>query len=239
MSNSKLKIIACVTMLIDHIGYILLPEAYFLRLIGRIAMPIFAFLIGEGCRYTKNRWRYFLQVFLLGIFSQFIFLIDDYLSGGVEEIHFNILITFTFSIVICYIFLDFKEAYKSGDNNKTVRFGILLIAAVLASYAFLRFADNVIGMPVSVDYGIRGILIPMFAIVFTDKKKRVALFAIVLTGFLILANKGIITIVFTSISYLILLFYNGTYGSKKLKYLFYIFYPAHLIILYSIKYLIN
>ena len=54
-------------MLVDHIGYILLPEAAFLRYIGRLAMPIFAFFIGEGCLYTRNRKKYFTRIFGLGV----------------------------------------------------------------------------------------------------------------------------------------------------------------------------
>lgn len=54
MNRNQLKIIACISMLIDHIGYVLFPDVTVLRLIGRIAMPIFAFFIGEGCLYTKT-----------------------------------------------------------------------------------------------------------------------------------------------------------------------------------------
>ena len=53
-SNNVLKIIACITMLLDHMGFILFPEYPIFRIIGRIAFPIFAFLLAEGCYYTKN-----------------------------------------------------------------------------------------------------------------------------------------------------------------------------------------
>ena len=55
LSNDRLKIIAAAAMLIDHIGAYLLPQVRILRIIGRIAFPIFAFMIAEGCRYTKNK----------------------------------------------------------------------------------------------------------------------------------------------------------------------------------------
>ena len=55
LSSNQLKIIACITMLIDHIGYYLLPNVGVLRLIGRLTFPIFAFLISEGAKYTKNK----------------------------------------------------------------------------------------------------------------------------------------------------------------------------------------
>ncbi len=239
MSNSKLKIIACIAMLIDHIGMILLPDVAILRMIGRIAMPMFAFFIAQGCRYTRNKLRYFLQVFLLGIAWQIVTVTGELISGTFEDFYFNILITFSFSIVICYIYLEVEKAYKNKDNKNLKKFGTLLVLAVLASYAFLRFTDNVIGIGVSVDYGIRGILLPLFACIFTDKNKQIASFSIGLIGFMILMGKGINTILCSSFSIPILYAYDGTYGSKKLKYLFYIFYPAHLTVLYLIKFIIN
>ena len=56
-SNNVLKIIACITMLLDHMGFILFPQYPIFRIIGRIAFPIFAFLLAEGCYYTKNKLR--------------------------------------------------------------------------------------------------------------------------------------------------------------------------------------
>ena len=63
MSGNKLKIIACITMLIDHAGLLLYPNLLLLRYIGRISMPLFAFLIAEGCLHTRSKLRYFLSIF--------------------------------------------------------------------------------------------------------------------------------------------------------------------------------
>ena len=86
MSNTTLKIIACVSMLIDHIGYIFFPEYIVFRYLGRIAMPIFAFFIGQGCRYTKNRQKYHLSVspVTVNVFSTLKPLVS--LSSTVESI---------------------------------------------------------------------------------------------------------------------------------------------------------
>ena len=65
LTNNQLKIIAMLAMLSDHIGKVLLPQYQILQIIGRLAFPIFAFMIAEGCFYTKNKVRYFLTVFLL------------------------------------------------------------------------------------------------------------------------------------------------------------------------------
>ena len=66
LSGNALKIIAAITMLIDHIGVILLPQITLFRVIGRISFPIFAFMIAEGCAHTKNKLRYFYRFFCLG-----------------------------------------------------------------------------------------------------------------------------------------------------------------------------
>lgn len=53
-------------MLVDHIGYLLLPDVVWLRWIGRLALPIFAYFVAEGCRHTRNRWRYVGRMLGLG-----------------------------------------------------------------------------------------------------------------------------------------------------------------------------
>lgn len=239
MSSNQLKIIACISMLIDHIGLFLFPSVLILRNIGRVAMPIFAFFIAQGCRYTKNKKRYFLQVFLLGVFCQIIYIAIELYNGTFHEFCLNILITFSFSIIICYIFLEAQKAYKEKDNKRFITFGLLLAVAVAAPYLVFRFSYNIIGIQVSVDYGIRGIILPLFACIFTDKNKQIASFSVGLIGFMILTNKTITNILCSSVSIPLLYAYNGTYGSKKLKYLFYIFYPTHLAVLYLINLIIN
>lgn len=65
-----LKIIAFLTMLIDHTGYVFYPGELNLRIIGRIAFPIFAFGIAMGYVYTKNWKTYMARLFLLALISQ-------------------------------------------------------------------------------------------------------------------------------------------------------------------------
>ena len=55
LNGNQLKIIALIAMTLDHIGKMLLPGFTILQIIGRLAFPIFAYMIAEGCRYTKNR----------------------------------------------------------------------------------------------------------------------------------------------------------------------------------------
>ena len=54
LNGNALKIIGAVSMFIDHVGVLFFPRVLFLRIIGRLAFPIFAYLIAEGCRHTNN-----------------------------------------------------------------------------------------------------------------------------------------------------------------------------------------
>lgn len=56
-------------MFIDHVGLILFPEVIILRVLGRLAMPLFAFTFAEGCFYTHNKAAHFLLVFFTGIIT--------------------------------------------------------------------------------------------------------------------------------------------------------------------------
>ena len=70
MTSFTLKIIALITMFIDHSGYVFMGSFSFCNFIGRIAFPIFAFQITEGYLHTKNLRKYFLRLFLFALISQ-------------------------------------------------------------------------------------------------------------------------------------------------------------------------
>jgi len=70
LSNSKLKIIALIAMTIDHVGYTLYPNLVILRIIGRVAFPIYCFLLVEGFRYTSSRKRYFIRLLVFALISE-------------------------------------------------------------------------------------------------------------------------------------------------------------------------
>ena len=73
LNSTALKIIAAITMLVDHLGVIIFPQYVVFRVIGRISFPLYAFMIAEGCRYTRNRLRHFLIIFGLGSLFQLVF----------------------------------------------------------------------------------------------------------------------------------------------------------------------
>nr|MBQ4318425.1 hypothetical protein [Clostridia bacterium] len=96
LNGNTLKFIAAFSMLVDHIGVLFLPGNSLLRIIGRLAMPIFAYMIAEGCRYTKNRLRYFLTIFAFAVGCQLVY----FFAAG--DTYMSILVTFSLSILTIY-----------------------------------------------------------------------------------------------------------------------------------------
>ena len=215
MNRNVLKIIAVISMLIDHIGAYIFPGAYWLRCIGRLAFPIFAFFIAEGMRYTRSRKRYVLTLLVFAIISQIPY-------GFLREFYYlNIL--FTFLIAIFAIFLI--ENYKKNETLYMIY--LLLLGSVLLFVEFLNI----------VDYGIFGVLLILVFYFVKDKKLSLYLGAacLVLLTLKMMLFAGFTlrsTVQFLSIlSLLLLYFYNGNKGKVNLKWLFYIFYPLHLLVI--------
>lgn len=223
LSASTLKLLACLFMLIDHVGVRLFPAVVILRIIGRLAYPLFAFFIAEGCRYTRNRLKHFLSVFILGVICESVYII--YMGGW----YGNILLTFSVSILLIYM-LQWCRKKKSG--------------MAYAAFAMLLGALAVATRYVNFDYGFTGIIAPLFAAWPGDrwdevegpkpsspgKARKLLYFAY---GIMLTACESAIGWIqlFALLTIPLLCLYNGKAGSRKLKYFFYIFYPVHLLLI--------
>ena len=142
MNANKIKLIACISMLIDHMGFLLFPQYAWMRSVGRLAMPLFGFFIAEGTRYTSNRTRYFLRTFLLGIGCQAVYFAEEFLSGGVRSVYLNILFTLSISMLVCFAYVDFEKSLKNKEKNGIfLRFAVfaLSVASVIAFDIFCTF----------------------------------------------------------------------------------------------------
>ena len=138
-----LKIIAIITMLIDHIGYGFFPQLLIYRAIGRIAYPIFAYHIVVGYRKTSNLKNYALRLGVFALISQVPYL---FFGKGL-----NIFFTLLIGLLCIYLF----------EENKRLILGILLISLPLIHSSVLRF-----------DYGLYGVLtILLFHVFYNDRKK--------------------------------------------------------------------
>lgn len=97
LDATVLKLIGVVTMTVDHIGYMFFPDAAFLRIIGRLTYPIFAYLIAEGCTYSKHKAKYFLSVLSIGLLCSVV-------SYGAEHILYqSVMITFACAIGLIFL----------------------------------------------------------------------------------------------------------------------------------------
>ena len=104
MNRNALKIIAVVSMLIDHIGWQFFPDAIWLRIIGRIAFPIFAFFIAQGMFYTRSRKKYILNMLWIGLVSQVPY---TFLSSRMYNL--NIMFTFIIAALIIVLIEELKK----------------------------------------------------------------------------------------------------------------------------------
>lgn len=236
MTRNTLKIIACVSMLVDHIGYILMPEVAFLRYVGRLAMPIFAFFIGEGCLYTRDRKKYFTRIFTLGVVCQ-LFYIGEYLfTKSSNPFYLNILFTFSASVLLCSALIASVEEREQGRKGKS---GYILGALLVLFFVLCKLREENI-IPLEFDYGFGGIILPVFAAVSKDRKKKLIGFTLGLALVILLKNyRDPMWTVCALLSIVPLCFYNGKAGRKNLQKAFYLFYPLHLGVLYLISIIIK
>ena len=156
LNGNVLKIIAVILMVIDHVGFTFFPSVMILRYIGRLAMPVFAFMIAEGARHTRNGLRYFLTMLTEGVLMQLVY------TGLLRDNHLNIFITFSISILLIYAFDYMKRTLISRDSPRTRLLSVsLFVGGVVATYLFCR--------KFTVDYGFFGVMTPVITSSFMYK----------------------------------------------------------------------
>lgn len=238
LSGNELKLIAAAAMAVDHIGLMFFPRNLIFRIIGRLAFPIFAFMIAEGCKYTKNRLKYFLTVFGLGAVCQAVYFITQ------GSTYMSVLITFSLSILTIYALQAFRESLFDPACGLWKK---LLSAAVLAgTVAGVWLLNRVL----TIDYGFFGCMLPVFAGACRRRygtipdpldaldKPLVHVAMLGLGAALLSLRQGGIQI-FSLLALPLLALYSGRRGKGNLKYFFYIFYPAHLVALEGLRMLLT
>lgn len=220
MSGNTLKLIAAAAMLLDHMGLLLFPGEEIFRILGRLALPIYAYMIAEGCKYTRSRRRYLGGILVLAAACQAVY----YIADGTW--YLSVLFTFSAAILTIYALQNLKRSPSLGRG--------LVLAGVVAGIWLLNRA-------VTVDYGFWGCMLPVFPAVFQDtpwdkKEVHVAMLGLGLVA-LWLAIGG--WQLWSLAAVPLLLLYSGKRGKWKLKYFFYIFYPAHLAALQVVAWVIH
>lgn len=236
LTQEGLKLIACVTMLLDHLAVVVVMgpiyrthsgarmEIYeLLRLIGRIAFPIYCFLLAEGSVHTQNSLRYGVRLAVAALIAELPY--DFALWGGFSWQHQNVMVT---------LFLGFcaLEVMKRCPN---------LLLKLLAALPFAILAEMA-----GSDYGADGImLITLFAITRDVPYREIiqilgmwfifspghAMFLNWIGGLLITTQEWAV------LALIPIYCYNGRKrtGSKAVQWAFYLFYPVHLLVLNFIR----
>jgi len=220
LSQEWLKVIACFTMLADHIGAVFFPRLYWLRIVGRLAFPIYCFLLAEGAAHTGNPKKYGIRLLIGAVLSEFSF---DYLFfGGITFAHQSVMVT----LLIGFWMLMWMR--------KLSHFAKILPLAVCFLVAELSCCD----------YGGWGIaLIWVFAIAREEKYGWLIrilgmglIFWLMDSGFVLLGSLRVPIQMFGLCSLVPLLLYSGKKSSPNawLQRGFYLFYPVHMTVLLAI-----
>lgn len=203
INTFTLKVIALLAMLCDHLGHALFPELIILRIIGRISFPIFAYVLVEGFYYTRDVNKYMLRLGVIALLSEIPF--DLMASQKILEFgHQNVFFTLFLGILMLYL--------MSRMVNPLLQFAYAGIAMMAAEF-------------LKTDYRYFGILIILWFYYWRSNKwvKYLGVAAIMLlfkgwTGY------------FTALALVPIALHNGKRG-PKLKWFFYIFYPAHALVI--------
>ena len=237
LSANVLKIIAAISMTVDHVGVLLFPKIYVLRIVGRLAMPLFAWFIAEGMIRTRSPVRYFLRVFTLAVVCQIPYILVE------REFYLGILFTFSCSIgIMAIVRILLYSPEKETTREARVLYALGLCAAVAFAYFLCTY--------VKIDYGFLGILLPVSAYLFRGKGARTVSFTVCLLAMCAVLVLGenpssfadIPRIVMTKepepfalLAIPLIALYSGYRGKLRMKYFFYIFYPAHMLIIYALS----
>lgn len=211
MTTFLMKWIAVLTMITDHVGRMFFPDVHIFNIIGRIAFPLFAFLLVEGFVHTGNLKKYMLRMFIFACISEIPYDLAMQ-ETWLEFSRQNTIWTLTLGLLMLALCRKYKYSVWAVA-------GITVVCCVAA--ALLRF-----------DYGAGGIVL---ILILYFLRNRQWLKYLAMLGLSVLWFGG--TEIAAMISIIFMLAYNGKHG-KNMKYMFYWFYPVHLAVLFFIKILI-
>ena len=252
LDGFQLKLIALVIMTIDHIYYFgcsLTDMPEIMTLIGRIAAPIFVFFVTEGFAHTHSRGRYLLRLYVCGVLMQFgNLLVNRFFPLPDGAIVINGIFT-TMAVIVIYLwwFENMRKAWREHRRGCAVLYALAMAAlfltflpiSMLAQVSPLATRAAIIFVPSPI-FCEGSVLIVLIGIGFYYCRNSKRAIAIFYTVFLcaVLALQClfsfdwtvVLSVFFMWLALPLILSYNGQRG-RGMKYLFYIYYPAHVYIL--------
>jgi len=231
MSVFILKIIAVITMIIDHTRFLGMTN-FVSSYLGRISFPIYAFLIAQGYIHTKNFFKYLRRLSIFALISQVpaYLLFKPYLNG---ELYLNVFFTLALGLLAIRIYDKSKEKYV----------GVIAIIII-----------GLIADLLHTDYGFMGVLLISLFYIFRDKKVTLVLssaFLLILHEMIkvpafdalhvVYIKHYLLQAIFSVTALLPIALYNGKLGksNKYIKLIFYFVYPVHLLIFFFIHLVIS
>ena len=221
-----IKLVAIASMVIDHLGVFFFPGVTWLRVVGRAAFPLFAWLVANGARHTRDGWAYLVRLAAAAVVSQPIFILAQRL---VDPTYGKLNVLFTLALGLAAIGIMRKSGGRWG--KALVLVGMCLVAEVGR-----------------VEYGAVGILAVVVSDLFFDRWALLVywqglVFAapFILAGVLAVISRGTAEVgisgyyqMLAPLAFILVYFYNGRQG-PKMKYLFYVFYPGQFVVFYLLK----
>ncbi|ETT51004.1 TraX family protein [Paenibacillus sp. FSL H7-689] len=200
--------IAMITMLIDHIGAVFFPHIIELRIIGRIAFPIYAFAVYIGYKHTRDVQKYIWRLFWIAIISQVPFM--------AAFNHYSLNVVWTLWSALLVLFVIDKLPSK-----------LLAIPIVIGAGWFMEISQ--------MDYGMYGLLLVLLFRYFQGPVLVVA--HVVLNGLYLLLHNSSVQMysVLATAGIAIAQYYQAGFRMKGPRWVWRYFYPAHLAIIAIIR----
>ncbi len=214
MTSFHLKVLACTTMLIDHIGLLFFPDQVLFRIIGRLAFPLFAFLIAEGFLHTNSVRVYFWRLMIFGLLSQVPFGYYLHLAGHNPYV-LNVFFTLILGLVALMLITS---------KQTTLIKSLGLVGVSILSLVF------------NPSYSLYGVLTVVASFVY-QRHPIFGISLLVILPVLESLGQGYLPQNFAILSIFPILLYIGQKGTHISKWWFYAFYPVHFIVL-TVAYLL-
>jgi hypothetical protein len=216
--SNYIKLIAIVTMLVDHIGLLFFPGNIWYRVIGRISFPLFAYQIGVSYEHTRNFKRYILKLLLCALIFQSVYFAARWVDSSVDPGYLNIF--FTLALGLFLIWLADRRRY-------------LLAAGALALPALASAAG------LTMDYGVYGAAMILFMYLLRNRLFWTILCLGVGTFLYCFVTPGSSFLQMYCLLAAVFLFKPLSLRWSIPGWFFYGFYPSHLLLLYGIRELLT
>ena len=252
MSGTVLKLIALALMLLDHIAQFIPGIPVWMHWIGRVSAPLFLFCMVWGFYYTRDRKKYLIRMYLLGVFMG---VSDVVLSNVVakpgKDVPNNIFVMLLLVGIIIWL-VEYQKTDSKKGNRLIFLFALLQVVSVVLCFLTVM-SGQIKNMYVLVTAILPNILFCEGSYVFVifgvlmyfnrNSKMKLSVTYVVfsLTFFITMAMDGftVQNMIYNNYQWMmiaslpLMLVYNGKKG-KGMKYLFYVFYPVHIIVLFLI-----